>query len=353
MPSDEVLIWSDAHLYPHKRKVERLEDCLKCVDWVFETAKERNINKILFGGDLFHDRQKIDVYTYQRAFETFKKWLTTEKFDFYLLLGNHDLWYNEKTSISSVIPFSSLPGVRLVSQPERLNISDSYWDFIPFTHDPISSLAELKELPGRQQYALGHIAVHGAILHGSTFADVVIEHDGDMVTVSPSLFDVYDNVFLGHYHAEQKLNEITEYIGSPLQLSFGEAFQRKHIIAFNCKTKQKTYIENTFSPKHLILNTDELGSHDLKGNFVQLKVKEIGTTDLISMKKEILESTQVGSLEIKQQKRKIEEHVISDAKAILYKGDEMLARYIDQVGTSNLERQRLLEIGQRICRKRA
>ena len=145
----EILLFSDLHIHPHKRSNERLEDCLKALDWVFEIAEKRGITNILFGGDLFHDRQKIEVYTYQRTFETLQKRLKDKNFQLYLLLGNHDLWFNDKTTVSSTTPLSALPGVRIISQPERLNIEGSNWDFIPFTLNPILALEELKKQPGK------------------------------------------------------------------------------------------------------------------------------------------------------------------------------------------------------------
>ena len=349
--SDEVLIFSDLHVHPHKRRNERLEDCLKALDWVFDVAEQRGITNILFGGDLYHDRQKIEVFTYQRTFETLEKRLRHNKFELYLLLGNHDLWYNDKTSVSSVIPLSALPGVRIISQPERLNIAGSNWDFIPFTLNPLITLEELKKKPGKPEYALGHIAIDGAILHGTQHSDVAVEHDGDMVSISASLFDHYKHTFLGHYHAEQRVTPKVEYVGSPLELSFGEAFQKKHIIAFNGRTGNRSYIQNGFSPKHLVIGLKDRAKYDLEGNFVRIKVDDIGATDLIAMRKEMMESNKLGSLEIKQQKKLIEEHVIQDAKAILYKGDEMLAKYVDEVGTDKLDRDELLRIGRKICQK--
>jgi DNA repair exonuclease SbcCD nuclease subunit len=353
MAQNEVLLFSDIHIHCHKRKNERLEDCLKALNWVFDVAEERKIKDILFGGDLFHDRHKIDIFTYQRAFETLEKRLKGGHFNLYLLLGNHDLWYNEKTTVSSVIPLSSLPGVRIISEPERLEINGSFWDFIPFTHNPIDTLEQLKKKKGDPEYALGHISVDGAVLHGSSTSDVAIEHDGDMVTITPSLFDHYKHTFLGHYHAEQRVNEKVEYIGSPLELSFGEAFTEKHIIAFDGRTGKKTYIKNEFSPKHLVISMDERNKYNLEGNFVKIKVEDIGATDLVAMRKEILDGTNLGSLEIKQQKRKLEEHMINDAKAILFKGEEMLSRYLDEVGTNSLDRDILLKIGQKICQQTA
>lgn len=347
--SDEVLLFSDIHVYAHKKRNDRLEDCLKTLDWVFDVAEERGITNILFGGDLFHDRQKIDVYSYQRTYETLEKRLRTKKFNLYLLLGNHDLWYNDKTSVSSVIPLSSLPGIRIISNPERIKIAGCNWDFIPFTHNP---LVTLEELPNEDcEYALGHIAIDGAILHGSHQADVTVEHDGDMVAVNSGLFDRYNHTFLGHYHAEQIINQKVEYIGSPLQLSFGEAFQSKHIIAFNGKTKEKTYIENNFSPKHLVINLADKDKYKLEGNFVRIKVDDLSSTDLISVRKELLSSNNLGSLEIKPNKKKLDENMIHDAKAILYKSDELISKYVDEIGTKDLIKEKLIEIGLKIRQK--
>jgi DNA repair exonuclease SbcCD nuclease subunit len=347
--SNNVLIFSDLHIHPHKRKDERLEDCLKVLDWVFDVAEENKITNILFGGDLFHDRQKIEVYTYQRAFETLQKRLNTGKFNLYLLLGNHDLWYNEKTSVSSVIPLSALPNVIIISNPERIIIEGSTWDFIPFTHNPIETLNELNQKSGNPEYALGHISVDGALLHGTQYSDVTVEHDGDMISVGASLFNHYKHTFLGHYHAEQIINNKVEYIGSPLQLSFGEAFQKKHIVIFNGKTGKKKYVENNFSPKHLVIKADEVDKYDLENNFIQIKVDDISATDLVSMKKELSDKSKLGSLEIKQNKKYIDKHVIQDAKAILLKGEEMLSKYVDEIGTKNLERDLLLQVGKKIC----
>jgi DNA repair exonuclease SbcCD nuclease subunit len=350
--SDEVLLFSDLHLHPHKRRNERLEDCLKALNWVFDVAEERKITNILFGGDLFHDRQKIEVYTYQRAFEVLSKRLLQEKFQLYLLLGNHDLWYNDKTTVSSVFPLSALPGVRIISNPERINICGVNWDFIPFTHNPIATLEELKRKSGTPEYALGHIAIDGAVLHGTQHSDVTVEHDGDMISVSVGLFEHYKHTYLGHYHAEQRVNHKVEYIGSPLQLSFGEAFQKKHVIALNLKTNERTYIENDFSPKHFVINIEDKENYNLDGNFVRIKVEDISATDLISMRKEFIESGNLGSLEIKQQKKVLDQHVIQNAKAILHQGKEMLRGYIDQVGSNNLDRDELWQIGLKICEKK-
>lgn len=344
-----VLLFSDIHVHAHKRNIERLYDCLNVLNWVFETAQKNNIENIIFGGDLFHDRQKIDIYTYQKTYEVLKKWLGTNKFNLYLLLGNHDLWFNEKTSISSVIPFSDLPNIKIISDVVRLKIDGHSWDFIPFTHDPIASIKKLSSLDGNKQFAIGHVAIDGAKLHTHVVSDVAIEHDGDMVVVKSDIFNGYKQVFLGHYHAAQFLNKFVQYIGSPLQLSFGESFQNKHIIIFDQDKIDCTYVLNDFSPKHLIIKAEDRNKYDLKNNFVQICVEDVSSIDLLKIKKEIIAENKLGSLEIKQSKENLLEHKIDDAKSILTKGSDMLQEYVKIVPHDGLDKDKLLQIGNEIC----
>lgn len=346
---NKVLIFSDIHIHPHKRRTERLEDCLSVLQWVFDQAKSNGVKQIIFGGDLFHDRQKIDVYTYQRTFEVLKRNLSTNDFELYVLLGNHDMWFNEDTSISSVTPMGSLPNIHIVDKPTRITICGSSWDFIPFTHDPMLAVENLSKQAGSMEYCIGHLAIDGAVLHGSSISDVAIEHDGEMVKVSTGLFKNYKKVFLGHYHSEQRLEPNVEYIGSPLQLSFGEAFQQKHIILFDCSTSEQSYIKNEFSPKHLVLRPDEVEKHDLDKNFIRVVVDDISATDLLDMRKDIAKDKTLGSLEIRQQKKKVDDKALEDAKTIVLREDEMIQQYVDAVGHDGLDRDKLINVGKMIC----
>lgn len=344
-----VLLFSDIHVHAHKRNIERLYDCLNVLNWVFEKADENKIKNIIFGGDLFHDRQKIDIFTYQKTYEILKKWLSTNKFKLFLLLGNHDLWFNEKTTISSVIPFSDLPNIEIISEVKRIKIDGYNWDFIPFTHDPISSIEIISKFDGNKNFAIGHIAIDGAKLHTHVVSDVVIEHDGDMVVVKSDIFNGYNHVFLGHYHAAQFLNKNVEYIGSPLQLSFGEAFQDKHIIIFKQEENECHYVLNDFSPKHLIIKPEDCEKFDLENNFVQICVEDVSSVDLLKLKKEIISENKLGSLEIKQVKENNLEHKLDDAKSILSNGANMLKEYVKLMPHEGLNEEKLLQIGNLIC----
>ena len=353
----KILIFSDIHIHPHKKSAERLDHCLEALDWAFDTAKSKGIDKIIFLGDLFHDRQKIDVLAYQKAFEIIERRMGERELDLRLLLGNHDLWHFQRLDISSVNPLRSIRGVSVIDSPRVEMVGDFPFAFLPYTHDPISDILLLekewkKVADGKRMVLGGHISVDGAVwnVRHNTVSEVSVEHDGDMVRVGAEVFRRWNRVFLGHYHAAQKLSDNAEYVGSPLQLSFGEAFQEKHLVVYDAEEDSVEYIKNEFSPRHLILGEDELADHDLEGNFVRVEVEDITSKSMSDMRQKLVDESKVSTLEIKQS-RKREEHIVEDARSILQKEDEMLQKYIDQVATGELDKEILLRVGMEICGK--
>jgi len=341
----KTLIFSDLHVAQHKKSVNRLHDCLKVLEWVYQTAEEHKVRDIIFGGDLFHDREKIDVLAYHLTFELIEA--HSNKFNVYLLLGNHDLWYFDKWNISSLKPLSAIKNVIVVDKPSVHIINGYKVDFLPFTHNPLEHMEELKK--NESEILVAHIAIDGAKLNATQISDVVVEHDGEMIKVSKDSFSHWKHVFLGHYHSPQQISDNIEYIGSPLQLDFGEAFQKKHLIIFDFKSKEKQYIENTISPKHLVIKDDDIDNHEIKNNFVKIQTSNVGTVDLVNLKNQ-LHSHGPGTLQIVPIAKKDSDHIVKDAKAILTNKDEMIENYLEQIETT-LEKKVLSEIGKDICKE--
>ena len=352
----KILLFSDIHIHNNKNSYERLDDCIKAFKWVFKVAEENGIKSIIFGGDLLHERQKIDSCVYQSIYEVLKE---NENFDLYLLLGNHDIWFNDKTDVSGVYPFASIKGIKVIGKPQTIKIEDSLWDFLPFTHDPIESLKTLKLKDSDKKFLVGHISIDGAILNsGGRISDIIVEHDGEMVTVSESLFENYKYSFFGHYHKAQKLSKNVEYIGSPLELGFGESGEEKHLIIFDTNTMKKNYVINNFSPKHIYVHQDEIQetskdvidnnficilSEDLSSNSNKENVnfiKENFSPQSIQFKKYSSEKTE------KNDKKKIEE-----IKFVLNDEQKMIEKYIEKCNFKKLNEDVLKEIGKAILEK--
>lgn len=349
----KFLLFSDIHIHPHKKSQERLKDCLEVLDWVFKTAISENVDAVLFGGDLLHDRQKIDSLTYMEVFNILEKY-QNNNFKIYLLLGNHDLWFANNWKVSSVIPFKALKNLEVIDKTESIDICNCSWHFIPYTHDPILELKKLSDKNVKNSYLLAHLAVDGAKLNSfGTIADVIVEHDGDMTIVNKDLFSKYKRAFFGHYHKPQKLSKTIEYIGSPLQLSFGEVNEEKHIVILNSDTDEVRYIVNDFSPKHFYINADEIEKYNdknLKKSFICI-LSEDDDDDMHLKKKlaEFTDKTEAATVQVKKQSKKQDEHAIIDAKQIMVDEEKVLEKYVEQV-SSDLDKKKLIEIGNKIIR---
>ncbi len=354
-----ALLFGDLHLHNHKKSSNRLMDCIDVIDWIFNTAKTRGIKYILFGGDLLHERQKIDVLNYIKIFERFMFHMADKPFEVYLLIGNHDMYHRERWDVNSVKPLSALPGVHVIEEPKTINIGGVDVDFLPFTEDPIGDIKKLKKTKNRD-LLIAHMAVDGAYLNSmyGIQSDVIVEYDSEMFKVTPTIFTGWRQVFLSHYHCGQILAEGVEYIGSPLELSFGEAFQPKHIIDLNLDTFEKEYIVNDFSPKHYIIRKEEVEKYDIREkDFVRIVVDNISAVELVEMRKDLINKYKMASLEIKMKPKDREEidqeqQEMERAKNVLLQVDDMLEKWIEINGVPDgLNKDKLKEWGKKICEK--
>jgi DNA repair exonuclease SbcCD nuclease subunit len=350
----KILLTADLHLHPHKNSYDRLHDGLKVLEWVNETAIERGCHYVFFCGDLFQDRQRIQVYTYQKVFEVFQKY--ADKVCWKLLLGNHDLWFAEKWDISSVFPLNAIKNVHVVSKPCSMVFDGVHFDWLPFVKNPVKAINEFFPEQKREgRVLLAHIAVDGAkqgnFCHTS---DVSVEFEGDMVKVAPEAFAGWQHVFMGHYHLAQFLDERMQYVGSPYQINFSEANHTPHLVILDTEYMTIEYIENTFSPRHLIVKEEDLEDTDMVNNFVQV-VGDLTKFDAFEVQRNLAEE-KVRSLEFRAARLK---DTVAQADDIREKFNlaegRTLERYIDAVGTNGLERdlliQAALEVVDESCQK--
>lgn len=338
----QVLIFSDIHIHKHKQSQDRLEDCIAVLNWVCDTAHARDINNVLFCGDLFQDRQKIDVYTYQRTFEVFNK---HADLNFYLLLGNHDLWFADKWEVSSVLPLKAFEQVKVINSPCSTEIGGRTFDWLPFVKNPVKAVdAYFPERKGHVLFA--HVAVDGCQLNSSGhISDVSVEYEADMVKVKPDLFDGWERVFLGHYHKAQKISDKVEYVGSPLQLNFSEAYQDKHIVVLDTETLATEYIVNSFSPQHLVVKESELATANISHNYVSV-VGDVEKFDAFEIKKKA-ESEAARHISFRSEKTltNVSQDTTEEKTKFDISGGKMLERYIEAVGCGDLERDKILRLG--------
>ena len=354
------LIFSDLHLHKHKDRCDRLQHCLDVLTWVFDQAVKNDCDDIFFLGDLFHERSKIDVLNYLRTFETIMERMLGDCKDknLWMLVGNHDMYHRERWDVNSIKPLTAIPNVHIIDSPMSTTVGSTKIDWMPHTENPVHELQVFKEDLG--DILFGHLAVHGAQTNTfyGTKSDVIVEYDNEMVEVDASVFDDWKATFLGHYHGAQHLNDKVEYVGSPLQLTFGEAFQQKHIIVLDLETLDKEYIVNDFSPKHLIISPQDIEheNYDFNGQFLRISVDDMGALELIDLKRKLAKDHKPLSIDLKEKDKKVSEEKDTSAMEDIHEAianiEDMLGKYMKEKDVPDgLDKDRLLKAGMRCLDK--
>jgi len=345
-----AIIYSDLHVHPHGFKTEKLNDCLRCLEWVYKEAAKRGIPYVFFAGDLFHDRQRINIYAYDRTYEILQKY--SKDIQSYYILGNHDIFFRTRRSTSSVRPFSEI--INVIENPCTIQIENLKIDFLPYTENP--SVDIQKNFDGSSEILIGHLALGGAILnafHNIKYRDSdLIENIRETPT---ALLSKYKKAFLGHFHSRQQVSPTIEYIGSPLQLSYGESGDKKGFIILDFNTLETEFIENNFTPKyHIIPINEDISKYDLKNNYVRIISSQNSSVNEIDLKNEIQNKFHPKDLEIIHVNTEAEEIKINEEINKIENFAQNVSKTIEQYVNSaeiELDKQKLIDVGIKIIQQ--
>jgi DNA repair exonuclease SbcCD nuclease subunit len=259
-----ILITADLHLHPHRSDQRRVEDGLECLKWIYSTANIARIKTVVFAGDFLHHRFSLSSYAYSKACGIIST-ARDQGIATIMLLGNHDCYYEDNWSVNSLSPMQGL--VNIVDSPKTIEIEGVPVDFLPYTPTPSRYLSEFTN---PSSTLISHLAVADAVLNSKYDIKSVEDDSKDKEVISVSAFNRWKKVWLGHYHYGQKVSDNVEYIGSPMQLSFGEAGQNKYIAIYDTDTLETKYIENEISPKFHIVEDGNIPS-EVTGSYIQMR----------------------------------------------------------------------------------
>ncbi len=219
---------------PHAR-ADDIEDCENLLKGVFETAKARKPDFVLFLGDLFHNHSIVHLTVlnfWQKWFTKFKQ----EKIDVIALKGNHDFGLSNPNH-HALEPFKDL--AMIVDQPTE--IGDLL--FMPY-FGPKRTEEFYEHTKSRYNVVFCHETFDGARYDNGFYAP-----DGmDQGKVNSTL------IISGHIHTYGELGKVV-YPGSPRWMTASDANQRKAIYLFDTQTSNWDKIP-TYHWCHMIESRD-------------------------------------------------------------------------------------------------
>lgn len=254
-------------------KNSRFRNQCEVLNGIFNKAEDENI-PVIFGGDLFHVRQKVDIFDFNNIFRIVAN---HPKVETYLLRGNHDSINNLMGSPSSIDSFNFLPNVKVITNPETIKISNVNVFFMPygedkkFIRDKLKEFSEIASSSDNKSLLVGHLGINGAELMGTKAEGEF--NAGDFYP------DIFDFIYMGHYHKRQYINNRKDFIygGSTIQNTFSDAGQDKgyDILTFSDKGVDDNFVLSRSPEFFTFDHYDEKVKDEIsKGNFVRINAPE-------------------------------------------------------------------------------
>jgi len=212
----KIAILTDLHFgITSNDSIVEKKTCQWLQDFFYPYIKENDIKKIVFLGDLFHNRKAINTESGTNVLNYFIS-LLPDDVEMIVIPGNHDSFFNSDSSINSpTLLMHKHDNITVINEP--VYIKELNADFFPWGRGP-------KDFQ-RGIYAFGHFDVIGARMNTGIIC--VKGHD-------VSAFEHYEKVFSGHYHMPSIMKNV-EYVGNPIEQNWGEIDFDHRFIVFDGK----------------------------------------------------------------------------------------------------------------------
>jgi DNA repair exonuclease SbcCD nuclease subunit len=300
----------------------RLIDLIECWRWIVKTSVAEGCEGIFVIGDIFNSRTEIPLGVLDIVCREFYEAATVLE-NVVVLVGNHDalLRSPERNSLQVFRGYTHV-----------IETPDTFDEFllVPWTED-IDAYRKAVDTMSKKhgsEYLLSHVLLEEA------------GYKGKGVPLSYLCPKRFRHVFLGDVHEPKVITPNVRYVGSPLQIDFRDAGQKRGFYVVDSKTGKWKCHYNNVSPEFHILVDDDV-SQVGKRDFVRVKTSDpkaaLAAIEAAQGKTGWVEGTLV---ETDEQAPRIAVHTKDT-------NEEVLGRYMEFQGRDEAE---LLELGLEILK---
>jgi DNA repair exonuclease SbcCD nuclease subunit len=223
----------------------------KSLWFVWEYCKKNGINYWVDAGDFFHSRESITLPVLDMVGNFFSECEEKEsksgKIFKYFLKGNHDT-NNKVGDITSLSILSKYGKVIKNTSLEGISLANSMSCFIKFIPWGKEDFVE------QVNNSKSNLVIAHRMLKGSKVNNTIL--DGE--SLKGLDYSKFDNIFCGHVHEYQKIQDNVYYVGSLVGNNFNDKDQDKGFIVYNFETKNFEKIKNPYSPNYKVINFENL-----------------------------------------------------------------------------------------------
>lgn len=213
---------------------DRFRAQMETLEHVFHLARHHEAD-LVFGGDMFHKRSKIEDVVFNGVYDVFAK---NSDVTVHLIRGNHDSKNNTTDSPHWLNTFKYLPNTRVYATPDLARINGYTLFGVPYSDDVAYLKSEIERYAQLAKGELNVILVAHIGVDGAETGRYSHRLEGAF-TVGDLFPDCFKYVALGHYHKRQFLagTDNVFYGGNTIQTSFADEGQDKGVFLLDWKNK--------------------------------------------------------------------------------------------------------------------
>lgn len=200
-------------------------------DVFFPYLKKNKIKTVIQTGDFFDCRRSLRHATIKQAREFSE---LASAYEWFVLVGNHDMALREcihPNSCTEILGMYS--NFKIIDKPTTVNLYGLDIDLIPWICQ--ENKQDVKDFIATSQskYAVGHFELSGFYYYKG------LASNGE----NKGFLSSYIQVWSGHFHTRSENGNI-KYIGTPYQLTHGDADDPRGFEIFEVESKKQVFVEN-------------------------------------------------------------------------------------------------------------
>lgn len=253
----------------------RTDDILWSCKVIREYCKSFNIDVVLILGDLYHNRQSIEIDVNAKVCRFFEQ--TKEAYDqqWIVFPGNHDMFLRHSWEINSLSPLRK--HLKVIEDICIIDIQGTRFWVVPFiTYEKtymrvIQSIINHSDFKAGEDNLLTHIGVRSATLN-----TCFLIKDWSIVSFDGMPFN---RIYTGHFHSKQQIGDNVWYPGSPIPFKFDEG-----------DVAHGFYVLDTQQNTHKFINIWKAGEKFFPGEAQPPQFTTILDTDIASKTQEDIQN---------------------------------------------------------------
>jgi hypothetical protein len=244
------------------------------LDTLVKTLKQNNVKDLRILGDLFDNRNNINIRTMNTVLYVFRE-LNKQLPDLSvsILLGNHDIYYHNRIDINSLECLREIPNINIIDKVTEEIIDNRRIISIPWLikdTEVYSDFIRAVKAKTKYDFCFGHFEIKDFEMVRGIKDETGLNHD---------IFSNFSKVFTGHYHIRNTIKNMS-YLGCPYQLTWNDYGDTKGIHIIDVKENKVTFIENKDSPCFVRLTMEDIVNKNkslinkIPNNFIKLVIEK-------------------------------------------------------------------------------